>query len=183
MDRDISEKIERISKRIIGKYPLKYNPEIHIPMLIDQFMQGRGISAFCYGAEICEKTFNNWVNTHKDFSEAYSIAKQMSKLWWEQKANDHLVNFTGETFNTTLWSIIMRNKFNYTEHRKIEIPELKKAKTLKAQIKCIMDYVSDNKLTANEANQVSNLVLACMKVDENMELRKKVEELEAMVAK
>ena len=179
MDFEVTEKIRRMARSIIdNNHASKYDAELHIPMLIEQFSEGRSIAAFCFGAEISQVTFHNWVDKHKDFAVAYDIARTFSQLWWEEKAKESLVTFTGESFNTTLWCMVMKNKFSYTDQRKLAIPGLKKATTFNKKMQCIIEHLSEGKLTAQESNQLSNVILTAIKVNEGSDVVKRLEVLE-----
>lgn len=178
-----SEKAHRMARNIIGGFLPKYDPEYHIPILLEHFMEGRSISAFCYSAEVCEKTFFNWVDKYPPFRISYEVAKRLAEMWWEQKALLNLEGAPGITFNQTLWSMVMRNRFNYTEHRRLHVPNLKTTKNLKEQVNALIAYLADGNLTAPEANQISNLILAAMKVEEHTEVKKELAELKSMMSK
>ncbi len=70
------------------------------------------------------------------------------------------------TLNTKLWSMLMRNRFGFTEHRKIKIPGISEAKDLKEQMYILMSELGKGNLTASEANQLSKLVETGIKVFE-----------------
>ena len=55
------------------------------PSLLIELMGEQGYSAerFCAHLKIAVDTFYNWLKIHKDFSEAYSIAKTMFIAFWE----------------------------------------------------------------------------------------------------
>lgn len=178
------DKAQRMSRNIIGGRTPKYDPEFHIPILLEHFLNGRDVSAFCYSAEVCKQTFFNWVEKYPPFKVSYEIAKCLAEMWWTEMAVQNVVNPTGvSTFNQTLWSMIMRNRFSYTEHRKLSIPNLKTAKDIKEQIQALIIYLSDGNLTAPEANQISNLVLAAMKVEEHTEVKKQLAEIQDILGK
>lgn len=178
------EKAQRMSRNIIfGRKP-KYDPEFHIPILLENFLNGRDVSSFCYSAEVCEKTFFNWVTKYPQFKVAYDIGKRLAQMWWEEMALQNVVNHSGvSNFNQTLWSMVMRNRFSYTEHRKLSVPNLKKSKCVKEQIAALISYLSEGNLTAPEANQLSNLVLAYMKVEEHTEVKKEIAEFKRLMDK
>lgn len=183
-DESTLEKAQRMSRNIIFGRKTKYEPEFHIPILLEHFLNGRDISAFCYSSEVCEKTFFNWLDKYPQFKVAYSIAKRLAQMWWEEMALQNVVNHSGvSNFNQTLWSMVMRNRFSYTEHRKLSVPKLKNSKSVKEQIEALVSYLSDGNLTAPEANQVSNLVLAYMRVEEHTEVKKEIAEFKRLMNK
>lgn len=174
----IETKIDRVTKRIINGHEVKYDEEFHIPLLLRLFQKGRGISHFIVGAEISEATFHNWKNTHQNFRIAYDIAKHYAQIWWETFGE---LGASDPSFNTKYWQMMMRNRFDYTEHRKLSVPNLKSCVNLCEQIQCIVYHLADGNLTGSEANQLSNLILASMKVEEYELQQKKIEKLETIL--
>ena len=174
----VQDKIARVSKRIINGLEVKYDEELHIPLLISLFKKGRSISFFLVAAEISEACFHKWCNEHTNFKIAYEVAKHYAKIWWElfgeYGAHD-------PSFNTKYWQMIMRNRFDYTEHRKLAVPGLKGCIGLSQQIQCIVNHLADGNLTATEANQLSNLILAAMKVEDYEVQQKRIEKLESVL--
>lgn len=172
---DPSEPVEtkalRIAERIRGGRPVDYDDEFHIPLLISLFCRGEDVAAYCAGAEICRKTFYNWINTYPKFSESYDMAKDMARLYWEKMAD---MNMDNPNFNTKLWSMKMRNRFDYTEHRKLSIPEIKTAKNVQEQIKYVFNELSNGNLTGSEANQLGSLIKTAIEVDMHTEVKKDI---------
>ena len=171
----IETKIARVARRIINGAEVKYDIDLHVPMLISVFKEGRDISVFLCAAEITESTFHCWVRDHAEFKVAYEIAKFYARTWWEEFGR---YGASDPSFNTKYWSMIMRNRFDLTEHRKLKVPGLKTAKDFCAQIQCLIDHISDGNLTGSEAQQLSNLILAAVKVKEVSETEKRMEMLE-----
>lgn len=77
----------------------------------------------------------------------------------------------------------MRNRFGYTDHRKLRIAKLKKALTPTEQIKCLVDEVSEGNLTGPESMQVSHLILAGVKAEESTEMKRDIQELKELAGK
>ncbi len=171
----IEDKAVRISKRILSGCPVKYRPDYHIPMLISLFTLGNDIACFCSAAEVSRKTFDNWVNSFPDFNEAYETGLEMANLFWEKYADTH-----GDSpdFNTKLWSIKMRNRFGYTDQRKLKIKALKNAKNAKEQMDCIVEEISEGRLTGSETNQLGSFIKTAIDVDTHIEVKKDIKALQ-----
>ncbi len=168
---------ESIVKRILRGDPVHYDEDYHCCLLIKIFIDGQGVAAFCGWNGMGERCFHEWVERYPAFAETYQSAKSLSKLWYERKAQQGLDD---PSFNNTLWSMLMRNKFGYTEHRKIKIKGIDKASSFNEQIKCITEHIAKGMLTAAEVNQMASFVLASAKVDESTELKKDVEMLKGL---
>lgn len=177
---DLAEKpgLERVKRYTINKLEIKYDPAYHISLLFDTFSEGKTVAEFCAEAEICRATFYNWLNEHSEFSRAYDKARMFAQAHWE------LYGRTGALlpgFNTTYWSMVMRNRFGYTEHRRLQIPGLKKAKDFTAQHRCLLNHIAEGDLTASEAGNLSNLILSGAKIDELTTMKQDVDMLKKVI--
>jgi hypothetical protein len=154
----------------------KYKKE-YCKLLIDLFKKGKSVCHFCAKLEIGRQTFYDWLETQKEFAEAYDRAKEANEAWFTDLG---VSGASGEIdgFNQTAWSILMRNKHNYTEHRKIKI-DFTNCKTATEMQKALNEQSAKCKLTAAELKNLSEYINNCMKIEENTELRKRIEELES----
>jgi len=182
-DIQTSERTKRIVNRIINGLEVKYDPAPHAALLVELFAGGHDIAAFCHDAEIARSTFYKWVLDHDEFARAYEVARESARIWWENQVpeNGGLVEMDGVKFNTKLWSMIMKNRFDLTDQRKLHLPKLKKAKDFNEQIKILSEYAADGSLTSSEANQLSGLILAAVRVEESTVLKAKLDKLEAYI--
>lgn len=147
--------------------------------LIKLFKEGKDRSAFCADHSIASRTFDMWLAEYPEFAEAYEIAKQKAHDWFMTVALDNMVEqHEGKKLNTTLWSMLMRNRFELTEHRKLKMEGLKKAKTFAGQMKVVMDELAKGNLTAAEAQQMAKLIESGVNIYEATELEKRVAEIE-----
>lgn len=154
--------------------PTKYTRNMCFK-LIALFKEGGGRETFCANEGIGEPTFSAWLRKHEEFAIAYEIAKEQAHAWFMKKAMAHIEeeNNPKEStthLNTKLWSMLMRNRFGFTEHRKIKIPGIDKAKDLKEQMNILMAELGKGNLTASEANQLSKLIDTGIKVFEVTDL-------------
>jgi hypothetical protein len=176
---DHIEKAERITAQIITGRPPKYDKDYHPPLLLLLFLEGKDIEAFCYAAEVHRDQFHTWVKKHKEFGEAYLYAKDLALLWWKERAH---IGITDTSFNNTLWSMVMRNRFRFSEHRSVEVPSLHDAPTLQLKEQAISDAIAKGLLTGSEITYVTNFLNACMKVEELSSLHLRVNELEGLLS-
>jgi hypothetical protein len=170
-----SEDIKRRAERILSCVIVKYNPEIHIPLLLSLFMDGKDIAAFCAGAEIGRITFFDWVKKHKEFAHAYEDAQELARQFYERIGVE---NYGNPTFNSGLWALNMRNRFGYTNERKLKIAKLKGLKTFNDQYNVIKGEIVEGNLTASEADKMVKFVATGCEIHTKTDLTQRVESLE-----
>ena len=176
--KEVLERAGRICDKIRqGKKP-NYDKEIHPEMLISLFSEGKDIEAFCYAVEIHRDTFHEWTGNHKEFKEAYKHAKECALLYYIELGQKHIPMSSIE-FNTTLWSMMMRNRFRFTEHRPVQVPGLDKAKTIMDKAQCIAKAIKKGNLAGSEINYMTNFLVTCLRVDEYEHITKRLDALEA----
>lgn len=147
--------------------------------LIEMFSRGKDRCHFCSYHSISENTFSEWLRIHPEFDIAYKIAQAKAKEWYMELAQKYLVEqHEGDKLNTKLWSMIMRNRFDLTEHRKIKMAALKEAKTFTDQMRVVLDELAEGNITASEAREMSKLIEAGVAVFEATELERRVAEIE-----
>lgn len=149
----------------VQKRKPKYDESFHISKLIELFSKGNGVAEFCADALIVRSTFHEWIKKYPNFKEAYEYAQVCSECVWNAPI------FVG-AMNFQMWLIQMKNRFNYSDERKLSIPKIKGAKTFDEHHKIIIEHVAEGTITAKEAQQLSSLILAGQKIaqDDKMEL-------------
>ncbi len=147
--------------------------------LIKLFEEGKGREDFCVLHKISETTFDLWLAKYPELVEAYEIARAHGKAYYMRVAREQLVEYhEGSKLNTKLWSMIMRNRFDLTEHRKLKMLGLDKAKTAVDQMQIVMAELASGNLTGDEAQHVAKLIATGVTVYEATELEKRVTEIE-----
>ena len=175
----ISEKISRMTARLIAGEPVTYNKLTHLPILLTVFARGGELVTFLNEVEICRSTFyEEWLPKFPELRRTYEVAKQLAHDYWCALKPLDLSSIEGQNFNLKLWTVIMRNRFGYTDSRKIKLPGLKNATTMNDKINCLISYIGDGGLTAHEAQQLSNVVLTAVKVNEATVLEDRLKALE-----
>ncbi len=156
-------------------FPAKYKPEY--PALFIQICKdGGSICNFCVAAEIGRQTFYNWLEEHEEFKAAYNIGREYTEEWLTKTGVEGM---SGQLpgFNATAWSMLMRNKCGMTADRKVAIDFTQCKNALEKQ--AVLDKrISEGRLTPSEIKHFSDYVSACMKAEENTELRARLEKLE-----
>jgi hypothetical protein len=178
-------------EKILGSK--KYNPHYHCAQIIAILAAGDGSAEFCSLNNISHETFSVWNEKHPEFHAAYLVAKQKGKAWWEKIAKQHLTIYSSKDkdedtvkFNQTLWSMIMRNRFGYTEHRRIGVKGIEKLQEnqdskFSRQFNKLLDAMSEEQLTAHEAQQFAKLLESGAKLYETEQLVGRLESLEKLV--
>jgi hypothetical protein len=173
-------KARRLYEKIATGAQTTYNAKEHIPLLLDIFSQGRDIAAFCVAAEMSRVTFHQWIKKYKDFAAAYETAKEMACDYFERLGEERIGD---PGFNLGLWSLMMRNRFGYTNERKVKLAKMRAAKSAMDQLNVIKDEISEGNLTASEVTHMGNFVLTGVKVDENTVMKNDVEQMKEIVMK
>jgi hypothetical protein len=138
--------------------------------------EGGSICDFCIKADIVRSTFYEWVGAHEEFKEAFNKGKEYTEAWLTA---DGIQGMRGQLdgFNATAWSMLMRNKCGMTADRKIAIDFTECKNAIEKQ--AILDKrISEGRLTPTEIKHFSDYVAACMKAEENKDLRARLEKLE-----
>lgn len=176
-----SQKSIEITRRILSSKEMlmtKFDPSYHITLLMELFADGGELCDFCSEAQISRKTFHQWRKDNIVFREAHEIAHEMAFQWWFNVGKKGILEIPGCKLNTKLWMSVMKNRFGYTEQRTLWLDGFDEAATLLDKINKIIDYTATGELTAQEAQQLSHLVLAAVKVNDSTVIQEKLEALE-----
>lgn len=169
-----SKDAQEFAKRIMSGQPTKYKPDIHIPMIKDLFREGKSIASFCVKAEISKKTFFQWIKDHPEFEEAYEDALSLAEEWWDSLA---IAGAMDPAFNTKTWGVVMRNRFDYTDTRKLKMPGVDPNADVIEQSKQLMKAIVEGNYTGNESTQLMRTMESAVKIQKIVEYG---EELDAI---
>lgn len=154
-------------------FPTKYLPEY--PELFIKICEGGGsICDFCAKIRIARSTFYEWRAAHPEFDQACVIGQEITESLLVQEGREGM---RGAGFNATVWSILLRNKCNYTEHRKVAI-NFAGCKTADERLARLDEMVALGKLTVTEAKHMSDYVASVVKINEATEGKKMLEEIQ-----
>ena len=64
-----------------------------------------------------------WLESHPEFKEAKEVGYCKSLLWWESRGKGALVIEKGETFNSVVWAMTMKNRFGYRDKFEDDPPD------------------------------------------------------------
>jgi hypothetical protein len=156
----------------------KYNTDMGYE-LIDILSKGDSRAHFCDRHNISYKTFDNWRVKYPEFQLAYDVAYAKCERWWKDVARNHLsVGKEDNVLNHIVWSMNMRNRFGWTEHRKTKVAGIDKAETFSDQYRQVVIMLANGELTADEAVKISKLIETGVKVNEATELEARVADIE-----
>jgi hypothetical protein len=98
----------------------KYLPEM-CDTIIELGKRGRSKTQAASHLGIARSTFENWLEAHEEFREAWELADTHSQAFWENIGMAGLGK--GHVFNDRCWSLQMRNRWprDYKESRELEL--------------------------------------------------------------
>ena len=113
--------------------PTSYKPEM-CEKVIALMKDGHSKTVVAAELDICKDTFYRWCDPDGDsyiqeFSDSVKKGVSLSEAWWEKEG--HLA-LRDDKFNSTLWYMNMKNRFNWADKK-----EIKSDTTIKG-------YVSDD---------------------------------------
>jgi len=170
----------KIKARI--KYPASKYDESMCDELIATLQKGNSRAHFCATHNISYLTFDNWRNKYEEFWEAYQVALPKSEKWWQDVAKAHVTQeYRGTELNHVVWSMNMRNRFGWTEHRMVKVPGLAAGKTFKDKFNALTASIESGKLTSGEVTAMAGLLTSGIKIAESAEIMDRIETLEKLL--
>jgi len=103
--------------------PSKYDPK-YCDQAIELGKQGKSRIASAAIMGISPDNLANWEAAHEDFRGALKIARAYALQYWEELAENHMIETPGgPKINTGLWSRSMAARFpdQYRENSKVEV--------------------------------------------------------------
>lgn len=160
-------------KAILSGQFNRYDASKHPEMLLKVMREGGDARCFCADACIARSTFFKWVNDNPDFAKVYEIAQELSYKHWEREGLE-LAEKAPQAYR-----MIMKNRFDMTEQRKVKLKKLKPEDSLSEQYKAIISHMQDGDLTSHEAQQMASLIVSSIKIEEHSELKGRLDLAEA----
>jgi|SRR6185312_8299888 len=154
----------------------KTYPALYVSICKD----GGSICNFCSQVNIARSTFYRWVDSHPEFNDAFHRGKEHTEAWFTEMG---IRGMKGEfeKFNATVWSMLMRNKCGYTEHRKVAI-DFTQCRTSDEKMALVDTHVASGKLTSKEAKDYADYIAVSAAIHEKTEVAQRVEALEAQAS-
>lgn len=165
-----------------GKFVSKYH-KTRCAELLAWMSEGQSVSYFCAKNSISRQTFVNWLAEYPEFKEAYDVALEKCESYWQTLADQYLVNYKDSpVLNTTLWSMNMRNRFGWSEHRRIKVDEFDTAMTTADKLNVISKHLAKGTVTPQESKALTDFMGLHHAVEQSQEMLKRIENLEALLS-
>jgi hypothetical protein len=87
--------------------PSSYDPS-YCDKVIEYGKAGKSITWMAATIGVTRQTFFNWADTHPEFLDALTRAKELAQLWWEDAGQ---MGMTSDKFNSSVWSRSMAARF------------------------------------------------------------------------
>lgn len=97
-------------KKHPGGRPTLYKKE-YCEKLIKHMAKGFSFESFAGLMRVSKQTIYEWLDKHKEFSDAKKEAMELNRLFWEQKGVQGLYSEARKPFNSTVWLFNMKNRF------------------------------------------------------------------------
>ena len=157
----------------------KYEGEADCELLIDLLSQGKDVSSFCAAKRIGRPTFDAWREVHPEFDEALLIGKQAGQEFWENWMLDCLIS--GTVVNEGAWRFMMKNRYNYTDTRKLQMKGIRMAKSANEKAEVVSDHIDKGKLTSGEAKTMIEVVKTMAEIDMSTDAIQRLEAIEGLI--
>jgi hypothetical protein len=109
-------------KRPVGR-PTDYLPEF-CEEVVNFMRLGYSREATAGHLEIDSDTLRAWEKKYPEFSRAIKQGVELSRKFWEATAINHITHTAkGTQLNSTAWIFNMKNRFNWTDKKEVELGE------------------------------------------------------------
>lgn len=129
-----------------GGRPSSFKPE-YCDLLLDHMEKGYSFESFAGVVRKSKQTIYDWTEANAEFLDAKKVGLELSRLYWERKAIDHMngvvskedvklirgaiednqdtggpvtIKIDAGYFNNTLWIFNMKNRFGWRDKQDIE---------------------------------------------------------------
>lgn len=86
---------------------------------------------------VAVKTLYEWVKADEDFCNAISIGESLSRIWYDELTRNHTLHSkNGMQINSQVYSLNMKNRFNWQDKKELKIDD---------ETKKTFAFVLDNK--------------------------------------
>lgn len=161
-----------------GRPPI-YDPEFH-PGNIIKLMGDEGFTAVEVAKEwgITTRTIMQWVKDHKEFSHAYTRAREYCAAWYLRQGRRGLYTQDGVRFDSRLLAMMLKCSGVNMDEREVKLLGFGKAKTFSEKAGVICKAMANGKVTPKEAQNMVDVIAVSAKIEEVTELRARLEEIE-----
>jgi hypothetical protein len=103
--------------------PSKYDPAF-CEKVIELGKSGLSLEQMALQLLVSYRTLVNWRDEHPEFFHALETAHRYSQAWWENKAQEHIVEAKDDAkINAGLWAKVMAARFpdSYSDRNRLEL--------------------------------------------------------------
>jgi DNA-binding transcriptional regulator YiaG len=131
--------------------------------VLELFANGGSLTNLAAMLNVSIDTVDRWRKRDKEFLKLVKIGLVKSQHWWQEEGKTNLQN---KEFNSTLWYMNMKNRFQWHDHKPTyPLKKLKKFKgSLQQKNKAIDDALAAGIISTDEHNVIQNSLLAEAKI-------------------
>ena len=135
---------------------------------------------------ISRQTFDDWCARYPEMMEAKITGKVLAEGWWLDQCRQHLVTYSSKdegstNFNAGLYKFIMAGRFKHTGERRLKIPKMIPG-NYAHNLGVVQKMAMCGRYTVAELAAASKLVTDEILVDQQITMRKDIEELQKVAA-
>lgn len=178
---DIQAKCALEIYKKVKDYKVKYDEEIHCPMILTTMMRSGRYSAFCLEAIISEDKFYRWLREHDLFRECYSIGKMYARESWEEEG---LILRDRECAPGTIdhsfdhWRLTGWSRFGISKNNRIRL-ELNPQESPDKHYSQLLQQASNGDFTAGEIKQLMEAINVGLNTHQVFKLQDEINELKS----
>jgi polyhydroxyalkanoate synthesis regulator phasin len=131
----------------------------------------------CAELKISTKTYKEWRNQFPEWDEMHHLGQVLSETWWIKQAVKHLATDKNTTFNSTLWYMIMRNKFNWGDRPGDRRRKINYGGSLAQKLKLLEKMLQEGEITTGEHHNFIDSLYKEAQIFEIYKLQPRVEKL------
>lgn len=167
-----------------NRFAPKFKPEF-VETVREMRKSGSTVAMIADACGVSISAIKKWKSPYSkyfnaDFAIAWDIASAGFVATYDAQA---ISQFTNANFNAVLFSMFMRNNSDWTEHRKLDLPELADATTFKEQKKELSKLLAGERVTAHEINYLTRCISDLNQLEQIEKLQKEVDELKFLIKK
>ena len=156
------------------KAGVKYDADIHCPLIIDVFGRNEGLSEFCMNVGISRDTYVQWQRDNDEFRQCVLLAKDVGIASWMRMYTEFEPDETVEKFNTVPWYSLYKKNFGETAKVTVYINPLS---TPIEQYSQVMQQAASGDFTAYEIKQIMESINIGLRAHEVCNLQNEIDEL------
>lgn len=143
----------RLAIKSLGR-PTKYDPDVHIPIMLYEYAKGSTICNVAAELGIAKSTYYLWLDKFDNFSDAHKKGRTMSRSWLEDQASENLDN---RNYNFMLLESRMRREFFQSEQPHVNLPGFNTGSDAD-KIQVILNALASGELCSNQGLQLLQLI-------------------------